>query len=180
MARKSHKTVKRQKFDPFSPSTFLMVIIMHIVFILFLVGQFFLYIPYDANEYADKSDAEVKFEAYDFRFVRIGSETYKLYISDDELKRNQGLSDVTSMYDYEGMAFVFETSEAPAFWMKDMNFSLDFVYLQDGVIVDIVEDVSPESYPDLIYPSSPATIVIELNDDQIELNEAQIGDQVEL
>jgi len=180
MARKARKTIKRQKFDPFSPSTFLMVIIMHIVFILFLVGQFFLYIPYDADEYSSKSDAEVRFEAYDYRLVRIGSETYKLYVSDDNQKRNQGLSDVQTMYDYEGMAFIFEGSEVPGFWMKDMNFPLDFVYLQNGIIVDIVEDVSPETYPELIYPSSPATIVIELNADQVAVNGAQIGDQVEL
>lgn len=44
------------------------------------------------------------------------------------------------------MLFIFENRRASSFWMKEMQFSLDFVWVsKDCVVVDITRDVpNPE------------------------------------
>lgn len=171
---------KKQKITLFSPATFLLLVITQVVFILYMVGQLFLFIPYNVSDEYVESDAAKKFEHYDFKLVEIGSERYKLYIANDETKRTQGLSGVTSMNNFEGMAFVMDQAAQHGFWMKDMYMPLDFVYVENDVVVDIIEDVTPETFPETIIPSQPASVVIELTSDQIEKNGLQIGDALEL
>ena len=175
MARK-----KQRRLDPFAPSSFLMLIIIQIVFILYFVGQFLLFVPFENNEYAELSDAEKRFVEYDFKAVQIGSETYKLYLADNDRRRTQGLTDVESMFNYEGMAFIFEKPAQQGFWMKGMHFPLDFVYVHNEVVVDIIEDVSPDSFPETFTPREAASIVIELNANQVEVNGVEIGDPIDL
>ena len=51
--------------------------------------------------------------------------------------RARGLSGRESLASMTGMLFVFETGRASAFWMKDMLFSLDFVWIgEDCTVVD--------------------------------------------
>jgi uncharacterized membrane protein (UPF0127 family) len=128
----------------------------------------------------NNSDAVRKFQAYNPLFVPIGSKTYKLYIADTDEKRTHGLSDVESMSSFEGMAFIFPQAEMRGFWMKDMQFPLDFVYVADGIVVDLIESVRPDTYPSTIQAKAPADTVIELNAGQIKENGIKIGDQLKL
>lgn len=82
--------------------------------------------------------------------------------------RRQGLSDRVSLCDSCGMLFVFETSNYYTFWMKDMNFDIDIIYLDaDMRIVNIFENVSKESYkkipPETVSNTKPAKYVLEIN-----------------
>ena len=64
----------------------------------------------------------------------------------------------------QGMLFIFPESGSYGFWMKDMNFSLDMVWLdQDKKVVGIVTNATPESYPDVFMPPSLIKYVLELN-----------------
>jgi len=46
------------------------------------------------------------------------------------------------------MLFVFDRSEEQCFWMKEMRFSLDMIWLdEEKKIIKINRDVSPETYP---------------------------------
>lgn len=127
-----------------------------------------------------ESDAVRRFQAYNPLFVPIGSRTYKLYIADTDEKRTHGLSDVESMSSFEGMAFVFPQADMHSFWMKDMQFPLDFIYVADRIVVDLIEDVQPDSYPSTIQAKAPADTVIELNAGQIKKNGIRIGDPLTL
>jgi len=49
----------------------------------------------------------------------------------------------------DGMLFIFNKSRIPQFWMKEMKFDLDLVWIKDMVIVEITEDVP---VPDLDTP----------------------------
>ncbi len=60
----------------------------------------------------------------------------------------QGLSGREKMDQNEGMLFVFPSMGQYAFWMKDMKFPLDMVWISDeGRVVYIKENVTPDSYP---------------------------------
>lgn len=84
-------------------------------------------------------------------------------IADTASEQTQGLSGRASMNDDQGMLFVFDQASSQCFWMKDMNFSLDMIWLNDQKeVVKIAKSVAPETYPNEFCSEKPATYVIEL------------------
>ena len=100
----------------------------------------------------------------------------------DEEKR-QGLSGVKSMAEDEGMLFVYNTAAAYKFWMKDMNFSLDFIWIREGEVVDLSENVPVFDEDGEITRVRPGRLVdqiLEVNSGFIEKNNIGVGDKVSL
>ncbi|HXK31556.1 MAG TPA: DUF192 domain-containing protein, partial [Candidatus Paceibacterota bacterium] len=65
--------------------------------------------------------------------------------------------------DGRGMLFVFDTEGEWGICMKDMNFPIDIIWVgQDGTVVTVAKDVSPDTYPQAFYPSVPARFVLEV------------------
>jgi uncharacterized protein len=84
-------------------------------------------------------------------------------ISDESHEREQGLSGRTTLPDDYGMLFIFPRAELHGFWMKDMRIPIDIIWLaSDHTIVGITHNVSPDSYPAVIYPPSPVPYVLEV------------------
>jgi uncharacterized membrane protein (UPF0127 family) len=54
----------------------------------------------------------------------------------------QGLSGRDTM-SADGMLFVFPNEAVRAFWMKDMRFAIDIIWIRDGKIVGRVESAPP-------------------------------------
>jgi len=52
----------------------------------------------------------------------------------------QGLSSRTEL-GADGMLFVFSQKHIPSFWMKEMRFDLDFVWLRGGQVVELTANV---------------------------------------
>lgn len=87
---------------------------------------------------------------------------YKLDIADTNSERIQGLSGRQGLEDKTGMLFDFENPAQQCFWMKDMKFSIDMVWLnQNKEIIKIENAVSPETYPNS-YCADDTKYVIEL------------------
>ena len=85
-------------------------------------------------------------------------------IANNDASREQGLSDTISLPAGSGMLFVFDTASKYGFWMKDMKYDLDLVWIDaDLKIVDITADVAADSYPKIFYPSQPVRYVLEVN-----------------
>src|ERR1700744_2057454 len=85
-------------------------------------------------------------------------------IADTAAKQQQGLSDTPSLPANDGMLFAFDTPGKIGFWMKDMNYSLDFVWLDNSMkIVAIDTDVTPATYPKIYYPPQDISYVLEVN-----------------
>ncbi len=84
-------------------------------------------------------------------------------VSDTDAKKELGLSGRTSLLPGTGMIFLFDKKDRYGFWMKDMNFSIDIVWVDDNfTVLDIKENVSPETYPQVFMPSESSKIVLEL------------------
>lgn len=85
----------------------------------------------------------------------------------DQASQEKGLGNRNSLPNNEGMMFVFESEGDRCFWMKDMKFNLDILWLnKEKKIVHIEPKVSPSSYPTSFCPSSPAQYVLEINADR--------------
>ncbi len=79
-------------------------------------------------------------------------------------QRERGLSGRDSIRDDQGMIFIFENEDEHCFWMKDMRFSIDIVWLDaDKKIIYKRGSVSPSTYPESFCPDMPAKYVIEVN-----------------
>ncbi|MEK7610284.1 MAG: DUF192 domain-containing protein [Patescibacteria group bacterium] len=93
--------------------------------------------------------------------------------------RERGLSGRDQLAIGGGMLFVFPALEQPAFWMKDMNFPLDIIWLNDNwQIVHITPNLSPASYPNTVSPPTPIKYVLEINAGLIERFGLKVGDKI--
>lgn len=102
-----------------------------------------------------------EFKNYERKKLIINKTVFTVYISDTDTKRTKGLSGVKKLHEREGMLFLWDYPDYRYFWMKDMNFSLDFVFIRNHVVVDILENVSPQSYPGSFTSQRKSDSVIE-------------------
>ena len=118
----------------------------------------------------------------DYRKINLdlGKYNYSLFIADTDEKRTNGLSNIELMSVSEGMMFVFDKPDFYNFWMKDMKFPLDFIFLKDNKVVDLLENIIPETYPKSFTSKTEADKVIELNAGEIKKSEIKIGDKIDI
>lgn len=98
--------------------------------------------------------------------------------------RKKGLSKRDLLPLTEGMLFVFEKSGLWGFWMKDMKFAIDIIWIDENKkIVDISRNLPPE--PDkkdrelTVYKSNAQVMyVLEINAGLADFNSLAIGDTV--
>ncbi len=114
------------------------------------------------------------------RTIQLGRQTIRVSVADTESTRKQGLSGRSGLAGDEGMLFVFPKDGNYAFWMKDMRFSIDILWLSsDGVVVYMAQNVSPDTYPQNFAPNTPARYVLELPAGYAGAHTLEIGDMVE-
>lgn len=129
--------------------------------------------------------------------LSIGQTKVKAYIADTEALRQKGLSGRAELSDDEAMLFIFDRPGRYGFWMKDMMFPLDIIWMDEWkprtdadktqknaegksrlVVVDVKENVSPATFPEVFTPISPAKYVLETRAGFAEKNELKIGDEI--
>lgn len=77
--------------------------------------------------------------------------------------RGRGLSGREQLGKDEGMWFVFDHPARYGFWMKDMNFPIDIIWLDDRYrVVHIEANVSPNTYPKSFTPDEESLYVLEV------------------
>jgi hypothetical protein len=102
--------------------------------------------------------------AYRVVDLTIGHSMFGLQVADSDSARQAGLSGRKSLAAHAGMLFSYPSSAVRCYWMKDMNFSLDIIWLNTLKRIEYIQtDASPKSYPQQYCPHQPARYVIELN-----------------
>ena len=97
----------------------------------------------------------------------------------------KGLGDKKSLTENHGMLLVFGKMGKHGIVMRDMEFSIDIIWLNNGEVVDIAPNVpiEPEvSDADLkrYYPRKEANAVLELPAGWAERNGVEIGDRLKI
>lgn len=80
----------------------------------------------------------------------------------------------------EAMLFVFPAAGFHSFWMKDMTFDLDFIWINNNRIVDLTENVSHVNQTQIYMPKTEVDNVLEVNAGFIQMYGIKIGDKVSL
>jgi len=75
--------------------------------------------------------------------VTVGSSTFAVEIASTPEQSAKGLSSRATLDAKTGMLFVFSPAEQATFWMKDMNFPLDLVWIKNEKVTDITRNVQP-------------------------------------
>lgn len=113
--------------------------------------------------------------------VQIGGRSVTVSIASTPEARARGLGGRASLAGDEGMLFVFDSDAKYRFWMKDMRFPIDILWLSsDGNVVDMRENVFPETYPEVFTPVAPARYVLELPAGLAKAYSVKVGDIVRL
>ena len=111
----------------------------------------------------------------------LGGEELTLKVADTEALREQGLSGSSPLSPHEGMLFIFPHSDNYGFWMKDMLFPIDIIWLDEHYrIVGTEERATPESFPKVFNPAVSSKYVVELRAGFISEHHLQRGDLLEI
>ena len=112
--------------------------------------------------------------------VKIGSQTFIVEIADQEAEQRLGLANRPKLANDQGMLFVYPDKKIRSFWMKNMNFGLDIIWLVDETIVQIDKNLEPErDNPQKIYTSrQPVNYVLEINAGLADRYNFQVGQKV--
>lgn len=94
--------------------------------------------------------------------VTIGMHVIDAEVADTPARRQRGLSGRTSLGESEGMLFPYPEAGLHGFWMPDMHFDIDIVWIRAGRIVDVTADVSKDEPRAVHRPREPADLVLEL------------------
>jgi uncharacterized membrane protein (UPF0127 family) len=106
-------------------------------------------------------------------------QTFTLEVADTPAERMQGLSNRPKLADGTGMLFVFDRPSVQCFWMKDMRFNLDIIWVDaDKKVVYIEPNVSPSTYPHSFCPNVPAQYVVEVNAGVAQQLRLEAGDTI--
>jgi len=89
--------------------------------------------------------------------------TLDIEIAEGEYETATGLMYRSSMEDHQGMLFIFERESPLSFYMKNTQFPLDIIYLNEDLqIVEVYRDTKPFD-PTPLPSRKPAKYVLEVN-----------------
>ena len=115
----------------------------------------------------------------DLKTVEIGNAVISAELATTQAEQVQGLSDRPSLAANTGMLFVFDHDSNWTIWMKDMNFPIDVLWITDDQKVsDIVEDMTPQSYPKTYASHAPTRYVLEVSAGTVKDYGIQTGQDV--
>lgn len=93
--------------------------------------------------------------------------------------QRQGLSGRSGLDDKSGMIFLYDTAAERCFWMKDMKFAIDIIWLDAGKKITRIErSLSPDTYPTTYCAS--AKYVVELPAGTAQRYDLSLSDQLQL
>lgn len=143
-------------------------------FLIFLFVVFFLIFLFF------NSTSKNNFQIENTKYVKIGGQTIKVETVSTPEMQEKGLSGRKNLKENEGMLFIFNKPGIYPFWMKDMNFPIDIIWLgEDLRAVSIKKNAKPESFPEIFKPDKNSKYVLEVVSGFLEKNNLREGDKAE-
>jgi hypothetical protein len=145
-------------------------------FYLFIVIAFFVFVFAFYGYLSKKNNLMFDY----FSELKIAGKNISVLEATTPEERKRGLSGVKNLEESWGMLFVFEDSGIYSFWMKDMNFPIDIIWIdENSKVVYIKKYAQPESYPEVFTPNVDSKYVLEVVAGFSDKYNIKIGDNVE-
>ena len=146
-------------------SSFILVIIFLMMIVFFLTNH---------------KDSFTKTEGNDIKYVKIAGQMIKVDLALTQIEQEQGLSGRKNLQSDEGMLFIFSKPAKNYFWMKDMNFPIDIIWIdQNFRVIYIEKSATPSSYANSFGPGVDNRYVLEVSAGFSEKNNLKVGDLAE-
>lgn len=134
----------------------------------------------------DQTQPAVLYPSAQLTFSNAVGSQLDVYIADEPAEQVLGLGDIDTLPNDQGMLFLYENYDRFQYWMKNVEYPIDIVWLVDGTIVDITQNVPPESAITApadykrYQPNQPVNQVLEVNAGYVPAHGIAIGDTIEL
>ncbi|MDQ3018470.1 MAG: DUF192 domain-containing protein [bacterium] len=118
--------------------------------------------------------------------IVVGKEKLTIELRDTDTERAQGLSGRSRLEQDHGMLFDFTNTayKRPAFWMKNMEFNIDIIWIKDNKIIGIAKNIpAPKTDTEKLLTYSPPSdidYVLEVNAGWSDAHNITIGESITL
>ena len=138
---------------------------------------YFWFVPFFGSNFAF---AEVQDYAHAIVTTSTGKKI-SVEVADTVEKRSLGLGKRSGLENGWGMLFVFEKRKQHDFWMKDMEFPFDVVWLDNHRIAYILRNVQPAKsgvIPPVMTPPVAGNFVLEIDAGRADELKLQVGQRL--
>jgi hypothetical protein len=115
--------------------------------------------------------------------VTIGKNVFDVETAKSDKDKQIGLTKYKSLKESQGMLFVFDQKDNYSFWMKNMKFSIDIIFIDNDTIVDLVENATPpvkDTEPIVYKSDSPVNYVLEIKSGLVKKHNIKTGDKLKI
>lgn len=114
------------------------------------------------------SQTPIEFTSTSVTFDNPKVTTFTVDIADTIPEQTLGLGDTEILPINHGMLFIYPKSDIYEFWMKDVEYPIDIIWIKDLTVVDITSNIPPETegttYANYAHyaPNTPVDMVLEV------------------
>ncbi len=124
---------------------------------------------------------QVKSAAEPVSKVIIGQKIFYVDVADSPKEMARGLSGRPGLAPDHGLLFIYPDKDYRTFWMKDMNFAIDLLWIDGDKVVGLEENMLPEpgvAFDDLRRYNSPQPVsrVLEIPAGSVDASQVKVGD----
>lgn len=116
--------------------------------------------------------------------VFVNGQTISVMVAKTDKEKQVGLSGRNKIGENQGMLFIFDTPNYYSFWMKEMKFPIDIIYINGNKIITVVENAKPPLSANdnlaIYQPSEKSDKVLELNAGSADKLKIKTGAVVEI
>jgi|GEM_PF-1098105 len=110
--------------------------------------------------------------------IYINGNNWGVEIAKNDVDRANGLSNRKTLYNKNGMLFVFDKIGSHSFWMKDMLIPIDMIFFDDNWKIVLIEsNLQASSFPTTFGGSIKSQYILEINANEAQAYGLNVGDQ---
>lgn len=99
--------------------------------------------------------------------VSVNNKAFNVSVARTDEDRQIGLSKKNKLDENQGMFFIFDVPNYYSFWMKEMKFPIDIIYINGNKVITVIENAKPPSSSSsdltLYKPDEKSDKVLEIN-----------------
>lgn len=97
--------------------------------------------------------------------VTINNQEFKVSVARSDRDKQTGLSKTKKLDENRGMLFVFDKADYYRFWMKEMEFPIDIIYIKGNKVTTVIPNAPVATIDKLIVyePAQKSDRVLEIN-----------------
>ncbi len=99
--------------------------------------------------------------------ITIAKQAFSLEVATTSAEQQKGLSGREKLPQDQGILFIFAKADHYPFWMKEMKFPIDIIFIKNNKIVSITHNAQPikkdDNNPPIYQSEEPFTHALEIN-----------------